>query len=451
MTPERPSANTRTLALIGALLIALALFAATLAAQPEPRSGPVMLGRLEAPIDPISARVLEGWLRDADAEGASVFILEIDTPGGSFDSTRDMVGYILDSPVPVVAFVTPAAARAASAGSFIVASAHLAAMSPGTNIGAASPVTPTGEDLPETLREKVTQDAAALLRSVATQRNRNSDALVDTITEAASYSVEEALELDIIDVSANDARDLLGKIDGLSVTIAGVDETLSTAGATIQRVEASPVQKFLRTVSNPQLVFIMLAAGGVLLLVEIVSPGGWVAGVAGAALLTLAFLGLVNLPVNWVGLILIAAGLALFFWEMQAPGWGGFGAAGMIAFVIGGFLLFGDTGVPGLPAPDVKVGFGVLGATAAVMAVSLFGLWHFSRKARNIRVVSRKSQIVGQTGVVRTALSPKGTVQAAGELWTAESESGETIDSGENVVVSEVNGITLVVYRESPT
>ena len=329
-----------------------------------------------------------------------------------------------------------------------MASAHVAAMSPGTTIGAASPVGAGGEELPKTIKAKTTQDVSALLRSVANQRDRNSEALVKTITEAASYSEAEALELDILDLLAADVSDLLAQMNGMEVSVQGSVVTLQTEGLAVQRAEVSPVQKVLQFLANPTLVFILLAAGGILILFEILIPGGWVAGILGAGLLILAFLGLGSLPVNWIGLVLIGAGLVLFFVELQAPGWGGFGLAGGISFILGGFFLFGDTSVPGLPAPDVRVGYGVLGVTAAFMAVSLVGLWFFSRKARKITVVTRESQIVGQVGVVRRTLEPRGTVYAAGELWTADSESGETIESEESVVVTDMEGVILTVRRE---
>ncbi len=444
---KRLSTLRRALFTLGALSMLLPAMAGVINAQSEPDTGGIMVSRLEDQIDSVTARILGGWLGDAYASGAELFVLELDTPGGSLDSTRDMVGDILDSPVPVAVLVTPSGARAASAGTFLVASAHVAAMSPGTNVGAASPVGAGGVELPETIKAKATQDAAALLRSVASQRDRNSDALVKTITEAASYSDGEALELGILDILAADVPDLLDKLDGMEVSVQGNLITLETDGAPIRRAEITPVQKFLRFFANPTLVFIMIAFGGILILFEILIPGGWVAGVLGVGLLILAFLGLGSLPVNWIGLVLIGAGLVLFFVELQAPGWGGFGLAGGVSFILGGFLLFGDASVPGLPAPDVRVGYGVLGATAALMAVSLAGLWFFSRKARNITVVSRKSQIVGQIGVVRTTLEPRGTVQVVGELWTADSLSGETIESGESVVVSDVDGVILTVYR----
>ena len=448
MMIRRLSILRRTLLFLGVVCVLIPVLADAVDAQGEPAAGGVMVGRLDAPIDPVAARILRGWLGDAYDSGAELFVLELDTPGGDLESMREMVGDILDSPVPVAVLVTPSGSRAASAGTFLVASAHVAAMSPGTTIGAASPVGAGGEELPETIKAKTTQDVSALLRSIANQRDRNSEALVKTITEAASYSEAEALELDILDLLAADVSDLLAQMDGMEVSVQGSVVTLEIEGLAVQRAEVSPVQKVLQFLANPTLVFILIAAGGILILFEILIPGGWVAGILGAGLLILAFLGLGSLPVNWIGLVLIGAGLVLFFFELQAPGWGGFGLAGGISFILGGFFLFGDTSVPGLPAPDVRVGYGVLGVTAAFMAVSLVGLWFFSRKARKITVVTRESQIVGQVGVVRRTLEPRGTVYAAGELWTADSESGETIESEESVVVTDMEGVILTVRRE---
>ena len=417
--------------------------------QSDAEAAGVMVGRIAAPIDAVSARILNGWIESAESSDVVLFVLELDTPGGSFDATREMAGALLESSVPVVVYVGPSGARAASAGTFIVAAGHIAAMAPGTNIGAASPVSSSGDDLPETIKAKATQDAAAFLREIATHRGRNSEALERTVFEAASYSADEAVDLGIIDLSAVDVGDLVRQIDGRTVTLAGVERTIATADVGIERVDPTPVQLFLRWIANPQLVFIMLAAGAILILIEWFSPGGWVAGITGAGLLILAFVGMGSLPVNWVGLMLIGAGLALIFFELHAPGWGGFGAAGAICFVAGGFLMFGDTSIPGLPAPNVRVGFGVLGVTAGVLALSISSLWYFARKSRDIRVESRSSQLIGMVGVVQTSLDPTGTVQVASELWTADSDSGETIEAGESVIVSEVDGVKLKVFKEA--
>ena len=432
-----------------ALVVTLAVSSVAVGALEGQGGGTIFLARLDSQIDPVSARVLRGWIEEAERQGASLLVLEVDTPGGLLDSMREMTGALLDSTVPIAVLVTPAGARAASAGTFIVASGHIAAMTPGTTIGAASPVDAGGYDLRETIKAKASQDAAALLRGIAVQRNRNSEALEKTIFEAKSYSAEEALELDVVDINVRDVTELLAQLNGREIEIRGTKVTLDTSQAGVELLEPTPVQRFQGWLANPQLVFILFAVGGILIIVELVSPGGWIPGATGLGLLLLAFVGLGNLPVNWIGLVLMGGGLVLLFIELQAPGWGGFGAAGGIAFVIGGFLLFGDSSVPGLPAPDMRVGWAVLGGTAAFIALSVFGLFHFSKKAREIAVVSRTSQIVGQTGVVRSTLDPKGTVYLVDELWTAESESGETIESGETVVAAELDGVTLKVIRES--
>ena len=432
-----------------AFVVMLALASVSVSSLEGQGGGAILVGRLDTPIDPVSARVLAGWIEEAERRGASLLVLEVDTPGGRLDSMRDMTGALLDSSVPIAVLVTPAGARAASAGTFIVASGHIAAMTPGTTIGAASPVEAGGNDLRETIKAKASQDAAALLRGIAAQRKRNSEALEETIFEARSYSAEEALELDVVDLNVRDLTDLLAQLDGQEIDLNGTNITLSTSQSSVEVLEETPVQRFQGWLANPHLVFILFAVGGILIIVELVSPGGWIPGATGLGLLLLAFVGLGNLPVNWIGLALMGGGLVLLFVELQAPGWGGFGAAGGIAFVIGGFLLFGDTSVPGLPAPDVRVGWAVLAGTAVFIAISVFGLFHFSRKARDIKVVSRASQIVGQTGVVRSTLDPTGTVYLAGELWTAESEDGDTIESGETVVAAELDGVTLKVVRES--
>ncbi len=269
-------------------------------------SGPAFVGQLAAPIDDVSVRLLRNWIDETESRNAPLLIVELDTPGGSIDAMREMIGLILDANLPIVVFVSPSGAHAASAGTFIVAASHVAAMSTGTNIGAASPVSSSGDNLPETLKSKITQDAAALLRGIASQRNRNSDALEHTIFRAASYSDEEAMELGIIDLRAIDLPDLIAKLDGMTVEVGGYSRTLVTTGMTIERLETSPVQRLLRWVASPHIVFILLAVGGVLIIVELLLPGGYVAGVLGVGLLILAFLGLVNLPMNWIGLALIA-------------------------------------------------------------------------------------------------------------------------------------------------
>ena len=415
--------------------------------------GAAMVARIDSPIDRLAADELERWIARADARAAPLLVIELDTPGGRLDSTREMVGMIMDSPVPVAVLVTPSGARAASAGTFILAAAHIAAMSQGTTVGAAAPVDSGGNDLPETLKEKASQDVTAFLREIATERGRTTDAvkaLERAVFDAAAYSATEAERRGVIDFIVADAAELLAEADGKKVDVGGSRITLATEGIALEYIPPSPVSEMMRWVSNPRVIFILLAIGAILVVIEIAAPGGWVAGFMGGALIIAALVGMSNLPVNWLALGLMVLGVGFFAAEVQAPGWGAFGATGAACFLLGGFLLFGDYATaPGISAPPVSVGYWTLGGVAAFFAVSLAGLWHFSRKARTIRMASRSSQIIGKVGVVRTALDPKGSVQVESELWSAESDSGETIASGETVVVSEMDGLTLKVFRES--
>lgn len=411
--------------------------------------GAAMVARIDSPIDRLAADELERWIARADARSAPLLVVELDTPGGRLDSTREMVGMIMNSPVPVAVLVTPSGARAASAGTFILAAAHVAAMSPGTTVGAAAPVDSGGNDLPETLKTKTTHDAAAFLREIATERGRPPDAveaLESAVFDAAAYSATEAERRGVIDFIVADAAELVaeaGEVDDGG-------SSLVPKGLTLEYIPPSPVSEMMRWVSNPRVIFILLAIGAILVVIEIAAPGGWVAGFMGGALIIAALVGMSNLPVNWLALGLMVLGVGFFAAEVQAPGWGAFGATGAACFLLGGFLLFGDYATaPGISAPPVSVGYWTLGGVAAFFAVSLAGLWHFSRKARTIRMASRSSQIIGKIGVVRTSLDPKGSVQVESELWSAESDSGETIASGEFVVVSEMDGLTLKVFRES--
>lgn len=415
--------------------------------------GAALVARIDSPIDRLAADELARWIARADDVSAPLLIVELDTPGGRLDSTREIAGMLLDSPVPVAVLVTPSGARAASAGAFILAAAHVAAMSPGTTVGAATPVDSSGNDLSETLKAKASQDAAAFMREISTERGRPPEAieaLASAVFDAAAYSATEASALGIVDFIASDAAELVTKADGMKVDVVAAPRDLATEGLALENVPASVVSDLMRWVSNPRVVFILLAIGAILIVIELASPGGFAAGFVGGVVLLGAIAGMFNLPVNWLALILMLLGMGLFAAELHAPGWGGFGIAGAACFLLGGFLLFGDYATaPGISAPPVSVGYWTLGGVAAFLAVIVVWLWRFARKARTIRVKSRSSQIIGKIGVVRTSLDPKGSVQVESELWSAESDSGETIPSGESVIVSEMDGLTLKVFRES--
>lgn len=415
--------------------------------------GTVLVARMDHPIDSLAAGEIRSWINRAQDLGAPLLVIELDTPGGRLDSAREIAVALMDSPVPVAVLVTPSGARAASAGVFILAAAHVAAMSPGTTVGAATPVDAGGNDLNETLKEKASQDAAAFLRDIATRRGRDSvasSAFEKTIFDAAAYSASEARGLGIIDIVARDSADLIAQASGMKINAAGATLPDALDAQPTQTLPESPTDGLMRWLSNPQIVFILLAIGGVLIVIELSAPGGFTAGLLGGTLILGAVIGMTNLPVNWLALGLMLLGTGFFVAEFQSAGWGAFGAAGAVCFLLGGFLLFGDYATaPGIAAPAVRVGYWTLGGVAVFFAVSVVGLWYFSRKVRKIRVPPKAEEIIGKTGFVRNPLFPRGTVQVGGELWTAESDDGELIGRNEFIVVSEIRGLTLIVFRQS--
>ena len=410
-------------------------------------------------ITPLEAKRFSKAIEEADAAGSHLLIVELSTPGGLFDSTREIVEAIFASPMPVVVYVAPAGARAASAGTFITAAAHVAAMAPATNIGAAAPVGAGGEDLPDTIKAKATQDAAAFLRSIASQRDRNADALQDTVLKAESYTSDEALGLNVVDLKAENLADLLAQLHGKNVLHNGEQILLDTEGVTVTELERTPVDNFLRFLANPNIAFLLLTIGGIGIVIELFSPGLIGPGAVGVIALILAFLAFGNLPVNWVGVGLIVLAMALFFAEAQAPGIGIFGITGAIGFLVGAFLLFGNVSfspqVPELPAaPSFTISLWVIGAISALLFASMLLTLRAVKQARRVTPYydyssSNPDNLVGAIGTATTELNPSGSVQVAGEQWSAVSDAGEPVSSGERVMIVEVDGLILKVTRES--
>ena len=361
-----------------------------------------------------------------------------------------MVEDILASEVPVVAYVSPGGAQAASAGTFLVAAAHIAAMAPGTNIGAAAPVGPTGDDLPETMKSKATQDAAAFIRSIAEKRGREPAPLEQTVLTAKSFSHSEALDAGIIDLTAASVEELLSRIDGTPIYLdSGARVVLETQGIRIEPIERNAVEKFLGVLANPNIAFLLLTIGGLGIIIELFNPGTIVPGLVGVILLALAFVALGNLPVNWAGVGLIALAMLLFFAELQAPGTSVFGVGGAISFLLGGFLLFGGFSPPPIETPSFRVSFWMMGAVSALLLASLVVLFRMTAQTKRLVYPQRVDEIVGSRGTVVRALDPKGTVQVSSEKWSAVSDSGESIPEGEEIIVAEVDGLTLKVLEAS--
>lgn len=410
---------------------------------------------LDNTIDPISADFLSRGIQDAEKAGAQMIIVQLNTPGGLLESTREMVERIFEAQLPVVVYVAPSGAQAASAGTFISAAAHIAAMAPATNIGAASPVRAGGEDIDETLKAKVTQDTAAFLRSIAAQRNRNAQALEDTVLKSASYTADEALQMRVVDLTADSIDDLLTRLDGMTIDINGQGVTLRTDGINIHRITPTPVERFLSIVANPNIAFLLLTIGGIGIVIELLSPGLLGPGAVGVIALALAFVAFGNLPVNWVGVGLICLAMGLFFMEAQAPGIGIFGISGAVGFLLGAFLLFGNLSfTPNAPpfpdtptlnlSPWIIAGVSVLLFGAALLT---FRAIREAKRAPTYTAATDYYSLIGRTGVTTTQLNPSGSVMIGNEHWSAESHSGVPIPNNENVVVLEMEGLTLMVGR----
>lgn len=435
-----------------ALLVGLVLaFAAgpALAGDVGGAAHPIVVVKLDSDIDQISDGFLKGALRHAAKEDARLVVVEIDTPGGLIDSMRHMVGAILASPVPVAAYVSPPGARAASAGTLIAVSAAFLAMAPGTNIGAAAVVGSNGQNLPSIEDKKATNDAAALMRSIALHRHRPVQPLVAAVRRATSYSSQEAVQLGIADLQTPDFGSLLRALDGRRLDAAGAPVVVHTAGAHVETVRETLLQRIMRFLADPNLVFIFLGLGGLGLIVELWSGGTtWVPGSLGVVFLVMAFVGVGSLPFSWAGLVLILVGIVLLGVEIHAPGHLFFGAAGTACLILGGIYLLGSAGSAQFGGTLVQVSHWLLVVVAVVAGgIVLFLAVELRRSGRLPRYVSphAAAALAGSVGEVSVRLAPAGEVRVAGEAWHAELSDGGELGQGEHVRVERVDGLTLVV------
>jgi membrane-bound serine protease (ClpP class) len=398
-------------------------------------------------INHITAGFLDRAMSKAEEGGAELIIVRLDTPGGLLSSTRDMVTNLLESSVPSVVYVAPGGAHAASAGTFIAAAANIVVMAPGTNVGAASPVAAGGAELPETIKSKAMEDAAALIRDIALQRGRNVEKLEATVLEAKAYSSQEAVEFKVVDFIAVDLDELLEKLDGMSVETSAGFRILRTDELEVRNLNMSFVERFLLILADPNISFILLSIGGMGIVVELFNPGLIVPGVMGAICMLLSFLVLGNLPVNWAGVAFILMAMVLLFLEAQVAGFGILGAGAIISFVIGGLLLFDRFGAPSPTMPATGVSLWVLLPTAALlMGGGGWFIWTMV-KFRQTVTVSTASTVMGEVGTVIRDLAPTGTVQLASELWTAVADVDQVITAGEWVEVVGLEGLTIRVSK----
>jgi membrane-bound serine protease (ClpP class) len=402
--------------------------------------------RLDGVVSPATADYVVRGIRRAEAEHAQLVVLQMDTPGGLDTSMREIIKAILGSSVPVASFVAPTGARAASAGTYIMYASHVAAMAPATNLGAASPIAMgiggTENRKPEdTLARKQMQDAAAYIRSLAQLRGRNAEWAERAVREAVSLSAEEALQQHVIDLVANDVPDLLKKLDGRKVNVAGVDRILHTANMRIQPMEPDWRSRFLAVITDPSIAYILMLLGVYGLFFEFANPGFVLPGVAGAICLLLGLFALQLLPVNYAGLGLILLGLGLMVAEAFVPSFGTLGIGGVIAFVFGSVMLM-NTDVPGYGIP-----WAVIIPVAATSALFLFLVAGMAIKARKRPVVSGREEMLGSIGEVLEDMEHQGVARVHSEIWTVRSKV--PLHRGQRVKVTGMQGLVLEVVPDT--
>ena len=422
-----------------------------LMAQAQAQAPHVLVLKVDGIINPVKERLIAGTIRQAEEDQATLVIIELDTPGGLLSSTRKIVEELLEAPVPVAVYVSPQGARAGSAGTFITAASHFAVMAPGTNIGAATPVSGSAEELGETMASKVENDAAALIRSIAQERGRNQDKLEETVREAASFSAREAMEFNVVDFIAKDLEDLLAQLDGRVVDTRSGPRTLGTRDLEHRRVNKNPLEHFLDFISDPNISFMLLTVGGLGIVIELFNPGLIAPGVVGVICLLLAFLALGNLPFNWAGVAFILVAVALAVLETQVAGFGILGVGAVISLVVGGLLLFSQFSDASPTMPKVSVSLWLLGGLTAVFGAALVYVVRTIRQSRKAGSLDTVSSLIGTLGTVASDLAPQGLVRVGSETWTAVSEDGNVIAGGEPVRVTQVNGLILTVSRQEDT
>lgn len=436
--------------LLGLTLLTLFLLIG-LPVMAQPGEGPVVVIEVQGVINPLTAQYLDRTLRLAGQRAARVVVLVLDTPGGLESAMREMVQALLESPLPTVVYVAPRGARATSAGMFITLAADVAAMAPATHIGAAHPV-PLGAEveISETMEEKMTSDAAALVRSVATARGRNAEWAERAVRENLSVTADEALEQGIIDLVANDFDDLLHQIDGRGVTTAWGTAVLRTAGVPVERHPMNLIERFMHIISDPNIAYLLLSIGTLCLMAELSDPGLSVPGVASVLCFILAFMALGSLPVNWAGVALLALAAVLFaiglFTETEAI----VTVAGLVPFILGSLLLFSPFTPTSPAAPDLRVSPWLIGVMSLGILAFSFVVLRAIIAANRLPPQSGAERLVGRRGVACTDLTPEGQVRVELEDWSAVAVDEGSIRAGEPVQVVGIAGVRLHVARVHP-
>lgn len=427
------------LALLIVPMVGIVWGGVVVAASPD-----VYVLQVEGTIVPAVYNYINRGISEAEEQGSAVCIIELNTPGGLLDSTGKIVERIMNADVPVVVYVSPRGGWAASAGTFITLSAHIAAMAPGTTIGAAHPVGAGGEQIPEEQMEKITQFSAKWIETIATERGRNLTEASLAVTESKSFRTDEALEYNLIDLKADSLESLISQINGREVTLAGGEVvTINTEGYETTRSEMNPVERFLQVISDPNIAYILLTLATIGLITEVSNPGMVFPGVVGGISLIMAFYSLGVLNAYWGGVLLILLALGLFIAELFITSHGALTAGGLVALVIGSLILFSHT----YSSPAMEVSRGLIAGVAVAIACFLIFVVGAIIRGQRRRKATGAEGMIGEVAVAKMPLDPAGTVLAKGELWSAATE-GDKIEPGEEVVITRVEGLKLWVRRK---
>jgi membrane-bound serine protease (ClpP class) len=386
-------------------------------------------------------RYLEIVLEQAEEAGADAVLLELDTPGGSLNATKDIVQKILGAPIPVIVYVAPSGAGAISAGTFITLAGHVAAMAPGTTIGAAHPVMPlSGGERDEVMEQKAENYAATFIEAIAQQRGRNVEWAAEAVRKSAAITAERALELNVVDLVAPTRERLLEEIDGRTVSVRGEEKPLATASPTFHQVDMTVQQRVYFFLSQPTVLLLLTLGGLAALYIEFNSPGLLLPGTVGAICLLLAAIGFSIVPVNFTGVALIALGVALLVTEIFVPSFGVLGIGGIFCLVAGSLLLFHTVEAPGLVVHQ-----GIIATTAIAFGAFFLTVGALVAKAHTRQVAAGKEAMIGAAGTVRRRLAPQGTVNVWGEIWDATLSEGGELEEGSEIEVVGIEGLRLIV------
>lgn len=399
----------------------------------------VVMITVDGSINPSSAGFIERSIKKAETSNAECLVIHLNTPGGLLKSTRQIVGDFFDASIPIVVYVSPNGAQAGSAGVFITMAAHIAAMAPSTNIGAAHPVNAQGGIVDSVLNQKATNDAIAFIRTIAEKRGRNSDWAEAAVGKSVAIPSSDALQLNVVDLIANNTKDLLLQIDGKTVQLTAGNITLHTKNAQVEELEMSFGEKLLHIISDPNIAYILLMLGFYGLLFELYNPGAIVPGIVGVIGLILGLYALNTLPVNYAGLALMAFGIILFLLEIKIISHGLLTIGGVIALFLGSIMLIREDSLLQIS------GSLIIGVTivSALFFLLIIGAGVRSQKSPPVTGIEG---FVGATGIALETLDPKGMVQVAGEIWQAESLSGK-IEKGESVNVKSLRDFKVLVER----